>query len=88
MDAGTIPGPGASNAKTVTGSATPAANGILTSFTIAHGLGSAPSYANACAGNVLSAALFFVTSDATNITITYAAAPLTGALSFKWVAIA
>lgn len=89
MDAGfPIPGTGTNNAKTVTGSATPAANGILTSFSFAHGLGSAPSYANVSPGNALSAALFSVTSDATNITVTYAAAPLTGALSFKWIAVA
>lgn len=68
------------------GTSTPAANGVLTAFTIAHGLGATPTYFSVTPGNLLSAALFYVTADATNLTVTFAAAPLTGALSLRWVA--
>lgn len=62
-----------------TGSAT-------TVFTIAHGMGTIPSWCGVTPGNALSAALFYATWDATNITITYLVA-LTGATSFEWVAV-
>lgn len=68
------------------GVATPAGNGVLTAFTIAHGLGSVPTYFNAVAGNLLSAGPFFITADATNLTVTFVAAPGVGALSLRWVA--
>jgi len=68
------------------GTATPAANGVVTAFTIAHGLGSAPAYVSVVPRNALSAALCYVTSDATNITVTYLVAPLTGSLGFSWSA--
>jgi hypothetical protein len=69
------------------GSSTPAANGVLTSFSFAHGAGSLPTYVNVTFKNVLSAALNFVTWDSTNITVTYLTAPLTGALAFTWLAV-
>lgn len=68
------------------GVANPAANGVLTSFNIPHGLGAAPAYVCVTPGNLLSAALMYVTADATNITVTFAAAPLVGDLSLRWVA--
>jgi len=68
------------------GSATPTAPGAVASFTIAHGLGSTPAHYTVTPRNALSAALMYVTADATNLTITYAAAPLAGALSFSWSA--
>jgi hypothetical protein len=68
------------------GTATPAANGILTAFNIAHGLGSTPALVAVSPRNALSAALRFVTVDATNIAITYLVAPPTGSLSFAWSA--
>ncbi len=87
----TIRAIGSSLATTITkmntGTSTPAANGVLTSFTIPHGLGAVPKYANVAVGNVLSSALYFVSSDATNITVTYAVAPLAGALAFSWIAV-
>lgn len=68
------------------GTATPATNGILTAFTIAHGLSGTPVHVNIVPKSALSSALFFVTWDATNITVTYAVAPLTGNLSLSWMA--
>lgn len=68
------------------GVSTPTANGVLTAFTIAHGLGSVPSYFGVTPGNPLSAVLFSATADATNLTVSYVSAPLTGSLSLRWVA--
>ena len=69
------------------GVATPTADGILTAFTIAHGLGAAPTWADATVGNALSNTLKYITYDATNITVTYAVAPLAGTLSLNWIAV-
>lgn len=68
-----------------TGTATPTGT-ATTVFTIAHGMGVAPSWCGVTAQNALSAALSAVTWDATNITVTYLAG-LTGALSLAWVAV-
>lgn len=69
----------------VTGTATPTGNGLTTVFNIAHGLGKAPSFCFVNAGNAITAALFTLTWDATNIVVTYIVAP-TGVLSLKWKA--
>lgn len=68
------------------GTATPAANGVLTAFSAAHGLGAVPTFVSVMPGNALSAGDFWVTSDATNVTINYVVAPTTGALNLKWKA--
>lgn len=57
-----------------------------TVFTIAHGVGTVPAFCSVTPNNTLSTALFNVTWDATNITVTYLVG-LTGTLSLKWVAI-
>lgn len=68
-----------------TGTATP--TGIATTvFTIAHGLGKVPTWCAVTPGNLLSSALFNVTWDGTNITVTYLAA-LTGITSLAWIAV-
>lgn len=67
-----------------TGLATPTAT-ASTVFTVPHGLGTVPVWCGVSPGNVLSAALFDVNWDSTNITITYLTA-LTGALSLAWMA--
>lgn len=67
------------------GTSAPVAAGGST-FTIAHGLGSTPVFASVHPRNLLSAALYTVTADATNITVTYLVAPSPGALSFYWSA--
>lgn len=69
-----------------TGTATPTGS-ATTVFTIPHGLGLAPSFAKVTPKNSLSAALFYATTDSTNITVTYLAA-LTGALSLNWMVVA
>ncbi len=56
-----------------------------TVFTIAHGMGTAPSWCGVAPGNVLSAALMYVAWDATNITVTYLAG-VTGTMSLNWIA--
>lgn len=73
-------------ARTITtGSAAPTGT-ATTVFNIAHGVGSAPSFVSVTPKNTLSAALFNVSWDATNITITYLTG-LTGALSLGWMAV-
>lgn len=67
------------------GTATPTASLTLT-FNIPHGLGVVPNFANVSPKNTLSAAIFTVTWDATNIIVTYLGA-LTGAMSLGWVAL-
>lgn len=65
---------------------TPTAPGAVSVFSLAHGLAGTPVFVDVQPRNLLSAALLFVTADATNINITFAAAPLAGALNFYWVA--
>lgn len=68
------------------GTATPAANGALSSFAIPHGLGSIPSFYSVTPANALSLGVGYVTADNTNLTVFYSLAPAAGALSLKWVA--
>lgn len=68
------------------GAATPASNGILSSFNFAHGMASMPLYVSVTARNVLSGGAFSTNWDATNITITYLVTPDLGTLSFSWIA--
>lgn len=70
-----------------TGTSAPSANGILTSFNIAHGLSYTPSHVSITAKNILSTGYTTITWDGTNITISYAIAPAIGSLSFSWGAI-
>lgn len=82
-------GTGTNNPRMTAGSATPASNGVLTTFTIPHGLGVVPTSYSVTAGNVLSAAnAYAVTADATNLTVTYLLAPTAGTLSLKYMAVA
>lgn len=74
-------------AKTITTGAASPTGTATTVFTIPHSLGTTPSFASVQPKNVLSAALFYATWDATNITVTYAAG-LTGALALGWMAVA
>jgi hypothetical protein len=85
---GGIAGTGVNNPRMAAGTASPASNGVLTSFTIPHGLGTTPSSYSVMGGNALSVANpYFVTADATNLTVTYVLAPTTGTLSLKWMAV-
>ncbi len=60
------------------GSSVASGNGSLTTFTIAHSLGATPSFANVQAGSIDSAGISFITLDATNITVNYSVAPISG----------
>lgn len=68
-----------------TGSSSPVGS-VTTVFQIPHGMSTIPSFANVTAKNVLSAALFTTTWDATNITVTYVTG-LTGTLSLGWMTV-
>lgn len=72
----------------VTGSSTQSGNGSATSFNIAHGLGTTPSYFNAVANNAATANVQYITADSTNITVHYGTAPGAGTdnLTWKWIA--
>lgn len=62
-------------------------NGSQTAFTIAHGSGGVPSTFHALPITEAATASRTTTRDATNITVTYAAAPANGAsLKFRWSA--
>jgi hypothetical protein len=72
-----------------TGTATGAANGSATAFNIAHGLGSTPFSAFVQVSSVLGSTINrSYTTDATNITVTFATAPTTGTITFHWRAVA
>lgn len=58
--------------------ATFSGNGTTTAFVIAHGLGSTPVLVNLTPGSAAANGAFYATADATNITITYTAAPASG----------
>lgn len=73
------------NGNVRTGTATPT-GAATTVFNIPHGLAAAPRWAAVTPGNALSAALFSVTWDATNLIVTFAVG-LTGALSLQWIAV-
>jgi hypothetical protein len=60
------------------GTATFSGNGSNKVFTIAHGLASAPTKVLVTAGSDAAKGDFYVTADATNITVTYATAPASG----------
>ena len=71
-----------------TGTATGAANGSATQFTIAHGLGSIPFTAFVQVSSVLGSTIdFSYTYDSTNITVTFASAPSAGTITFQWKAV-
>lgn len=57
------------------GKSTQSGNGATTAFTIAHGLSTTPSTVRVTPGHSASAILFYVTADATNITVTFSSAP-------------
>jgi hypothetical protein len=73
---------------TVGGTSTQSGNAVQTVFTIAHGLGAAPSKFSVTPGSAAAALVFFATTDATNITVTYTAAPATGTnnVVLRWIA--
>lgn len=52
--------------------------GAKTAFTIAHGLGAAPTHVAVTPGSAAAAGPFYATADATNLTVTYLTAPTTG----------
>jgi hypothetical protein len=52
--------------------------GAQTAFVIAHGLAAAPASVTVTPGTTAASGAFAVTSDATNITVTYASAPASG----------
>jgi hypothetical protein len=60
------------------GTATFSGNGSTKTFTIAHGLASAPSKVLVTAGSDAAKGDFYATADATNITVTYGTAPPSG----------
>lgn len=70
------------------GLATKSGNGSTKVFSWAHGLGSAPTAAlaipNTANANRTGAETPYVTSDATNITVTYNTAPVSGTNNLKW----
>jgi hypothetical protein len=68
------------------GVSTQSGNASTTVFTIAHGLGSAPSWCSCIGSAVDSDSDFSYATDATNITVTYPFAPPTGTnnLTFQW----
>lgn len=70
------------------GRSTQSGTGAQTAFTIAHGLAAAPSSVTVTPGTAVASAAFSVTSDATNITVTYAVAPVSGASNvvLNWAA--
>lgn len=61
------------------GRATLSGTGSATAFTIAHGLGGTPSSVRVTPGSSAASGAFYATADATNITVTYTAAPASGA---------
>jgi hypothetical protein len=74
--------------KIVTGSSVQSGDGAGTEFTIAHGLGSEPSYVSVQAGSEDAVGAYHLTVDATNITVVYTVAPILGIdnLTFYWSA--
>lgn len=67
------------------GTASDTGNGALTAFSFAHEMGEAPSSAVVTAKSSAAAGDFYVTVDATNITVNYVVAP-SGSLSWYWMA--
>jgi hypothetical protein len=70
------------------GTATFSGNGSQTTFTIAHGLAGTPKTALITAGSSDAKTNFYVTYDATNITVTFATAPPSGTnnVVLRWYA--
>jgi len=68
------------------GTATFSGDGSTTTFTIAHGLSAAPTSFYVTPTSADAAGSFYLTADATNITITYSIAPPSGTnnLTYNW----
>lgn len=68
------------------GTSTKSGDGSTTAFTIAHGLTTTPKEFLVTAGSAVAAAPFYTTADATNITVTFVTAPVSGAsnLVLNW----
>lgn len=68
------------------GTATFSPNGSATVFNIAHGVGKAPTSKSVLPLNTVSSQRPAITSDGTNLIITYPVAPTSGTntLSFRW----
>lgn len=60
------------------GRSTQSGNGSATAFTIAHSLFSAPTHVAVTPGSTDAKGSFYATADATNITVTYDTAPISG----------
>ena len=71
------------------GTSTQSATGTATSYTIAHGAGTTPTFATVTPMSDDATLIKKVTYDATNITVEYDVAPLAGSsnLVFNWLAI-
>ena len=69
------------------GSATGTANGSSTAFTIAHSIGSSPSFYIVNVVSTLGSTIAYsLSADSTNITVTFASAPSSGTITFMWMA--
>lgn len=68
------------------GTSTKSGDASTTTFTIAHGLGSTPGFANVIPTSTDADSDFYLTVDATNITVNYPFAPPTGTsnLTYMW----
>lgn len=67
------------------GTSTQSGNAVLTTFNIAHGLYTTPLSYSVQAASLAASALHYVTADATNLIIEYAAAPANAANNLTWV---
>ena len=69
---------------TAKGSNQQSGNGSTTVFNIAHGFGSTPAFALVNAASSAAAGSFYVTVNATNISINYTTAPASGTNNLTW----
>lgn len=75
--------------KVVTGALSQNGDGTKTVFNIPHGLGKIPTYYDVQPSNNVTNATRLVTADATNIIVTYGAAPVSGTANVlgRWIAV-
>lgn len=66
------------------GTASDTGNGATTAFSFPHGMGAIPTGVSVVAASSAAAGAFYVSVDATNITVNYVAAP-SGSLSWRWM---
>ncbi len=80
----TTGGGGGGDSSIATGNSTQSADGLTTTFNIAHGLGLTPQYYSVNPASTDASDVYYLTATSSNIVIHYLTAPILGTNNLKW----